>query len=55
MGGALAKMAADSGKDIVHEFTSAMMGSFKIAAGIVFAVILLGLVVLGAYLILKRR
>ncbi|NYZ60825.1 hypothetical protein H0O01_03975 [Candidatus Micrarchaeota archaeon] len=41
--------------EIFNNFISALAGSSTIAAGIVFAVILLGLVVLGAYLILKRR
>lgn len=55
MGGAFAKVAASSGKDMVREFTSAMMGSLKIAAGIVFVVILLGLLLLGAYLVLRKK
>lgn len=41
--------------DIFSNFISALAGSSTIAAGIVFGVILLGLIVLGAYLILKRR
>ena len=41
--------------DIFNSFVSALAGSSTIAAGIVFGVILLGLVVLGAYLILKKK
>lgn len=55
MGWAFAKVAADASKDIFREFTSAMMGSFKIAAGIVFAVIALGLLLLAAYLLTKKK
>lgn len=41
--------------DIFNNFISALAGSSTIAAAIVFGVILLGLVALGAYLILKRK
>jgi hypothetical protein len=41
--------------DIINSFISALAGSSTIAAGIVFGVILLGLIVLGAYLILRRK
>ncbi len=55
MGGAFAKVAAGAGRDFLQEFASAMMGSFKIAAGIVVAVIALGLLLLAAYLITKKK
>jgi hypothetical protein len=43
------------GGDIFNGFVSALAGSSTIAAGIVFGVILLGLLLLGAYLILKKK
>lgn len=55
MGGAFAKAAAGTGGEILKEFTSAMVGSFRIAAGIVLAAILLGLLLLGAYLLTKKK
>ena len=41
--------------DIIGNFYSALAGSSTIAAGLVFVVILLGLIVLGAYLALRKR
>ena len=43
------------GEEIFNNFISALAGSSTIAAGIVFGVILLGLVALGAYLALRKR
>jgi len=43
------------GGEIFNSFVSALAGSSTIAAAIVFGVILLGIVVLGAYLILRKR
>jgi len=41
--------------DIFNNFISALAGSSTIAAGIVFAVIVLGLLLLGAYLVLRKK
>jgi|GEM_PF-2932871 len=54
-GGAFAKAAAGAGEGIAHDFTSAVLGSLKIAFGFVFAVMVLGLLLLGAYLMLGKR
>jgi len=40
---------------IFDNFISALAGSSTIAAGIVFVVILLGLLLLGAYILTKRK
>lgn len=47
--------ARNAGKDVFREFYSAVLGSFKIAAGMMMAAIVLGLLLLAAYLLLRKK
>ncbi|MEW5996210.1 MAG: hypothetical protein AB1657_01295 [Candidatus Micrarchaeota archaeon] len=55
MAGGLLNAARDAGKDMLQEFYSAVLGSFKVAAGIALAAIALGLLLLTLYLLTKKK